>query len=237
MSRPVVFLHGAGLGGWMWRPQIAALTQFHCLAPDLPAHGANLQVPWHSINDSARWVADFIAREAGGRAHVVGLSLGAVIGYELLASFPDSVDRLVLTGGMGLGKPGRTLLVRLSRATMPLATNRFLVWAMLAAMRVPAEDRTTALREMRRVSPAALADMVEQVLAYHLDESLRDRPHRVLAMAGSRDVAPIRRTVRRVEELMPAARATVVPRGLHAWNWQFPELFNQSVAEWLSRDS
>jgi pimeloyl-ACP methyl ester carboxylesterase len=107
---------------------------------------------------------------------------------------------------------------------------------MPAAMRVPVEERAVALREMTRVSPVALADMVEQVFAYHLDESLRDRPHRVLAMAGSMDVAAIRRTVRRVGEMMPAARATIVPRGLHAWNWQYPELFNQTVAEWLSRD-
>jgi pimeloyl-ACP methyl ester carboxylesterase len=238
MTTPVVFLHGAGLGGWMWRPQVQALTQFRCLAPDLPAHGANAHVPWTTIHGAAEWVAEFIEREAPGRrAHVVGLSLGAVVGYELLAAFPDSVDRLVLSGGMGLGQPGRTMLGRLMRASMPLAKNRWIVSATLAAMRVPREDRELAHRDMTKISADALADMVDQVLAYRLDEVLRSRPHRVLALAGSMDVAAIRRTVRRVEEMMPAARATIVPRGLHTWNWQFPELFNRTVAEWLSRDS
>jgi pimeloyl-ACP methyl ester carboxylesterase len=235
MTATVVFLHGGGMGGWMWRPQIEALRQFRCLAPDLPAHGANLLLPWTTLRDAARWVADFIAREApSGRAHVVGLSLGAVIGYELLTAFPESVDRLVLSGGMGLGKPGPTLMSRLMRAAMPLSTNRLLVSMSLAAMRVPAEDRDQARGAMTGMNPDALWGMVEQVLAYQLDEAmLRTRPHAVLAVAGSLEVAAIRRTVRRLEELMPAARAAIVPRGLHTWHWQYPELFSRTVAAWL----
>jgi len=237
MNTPVVFLHGAGLGGWMWRPQIEALPQFRCLAPDLPAHGSNRSLPWRSIRDSAEWVAEFIRREAGGRADLVGLSLGAVIGYELLAAFPETVDRLVLSGGMGMGKPGKTLLSRMMRATMPLVANRFFVSASLMAMRVPREDRPVAVREMTQMSPDALSDIVEQVLAYRLDDSLRLRPHRVLAMAGTFEAPAIKHTVRRLAEMMPSAKAVIVPKGLHTWNWQFPDLFSHTVAEFLSRDS
>ena len=33
----IVFLHGGGVAGWMWRKQIEALkSAYHCLAPDLP---------------------------------------------------------------------------------------------------------------------------------------------------------------------------------------------------------
>lgn len=222
----------------MWRPQVQALTQFRCLAPDLPAHGANVHVPWTTIRGAAEWVAEYIEREAPGRrAHIVGLSLGAVIGYELLAAFPDSVDRLVLTGGMGLGKPGPTIVGRVMRASMWMTRIPWIVSATLAAMRVPREDRELAHRDMMLMSSSVTADMVDQVLSYHVAEVLRTRPHRVLAMAGSMDVAAIRRTVRQVGEMMPAARTTIIPRGLHTWNWQFPELFNRTVVEWLSHDS
>jgi pimeloyl-ACP methyl ester carboxylesterase len=237
MTTPVVFLHGAGMGGWMWRPQIAALPQFRCLAPDLPAHGSNASLPWVSIRDSAQWVAEYIRREAGGRAHIVGLSLGAVVGYELLAAFPESVDRLVLSGGMGLGRPGKTMTGRFTRATMGLASSRLFVRATLAAMRVPAEDRDMGVRDMTRISPTTLSDMVDQVMAYHVDDSLRNRPHRVLAIAGSFEAPSIKHTVRHLAEIMPNAKAVIVPKGLHTWNWQFPELFTQTVADFLSRDS
>jgi pimeloyl-ACP methyl ester carboxylesterase len=158
-----------------------------------------------------------------------------VIGYELLTAFPDSVDRLVLSGGMGMGTPGPTFMSRVMRAAMPLSTNRLLVSLSLAAMRVPAQDRDLARNAMTRMNPDALWGMVEQVLAYRLDEAvLRTRPHAVLAVAGRMEVAAIRSTVRRLEELMPAARAAIVPRGLHTWNWQYPELFSRTVGAWLS---
>ena len=43
---PIVFLHGGGLSGRMWQPQLDALTDFHCLAPDLPEHGRSGSVPF-----------------------------------------------------------------------------------------------------------------------------------------------------------------------------------------------
>ena len=237
MSTPVVFLHGAGLGGWMWRPQVESLTQFRCITPDLPGHGASLQVPWRTIPDAARWVADLIQREAGGHAHIVGLSLGAVIGYELMTSFPDSVGRLVLSGGNGTGKTGRSRMGRLMRLMMPLARNRLMVAATLAAMKMPKEDRPKGHRAMAEMTSESLSTMVEQVLAYRLDDVLRTRPHHALTVAGSLEAPTIKHTVRRLAEMMPNAEAREIPRGLHTWNWQYPELFSRTVDEWLSRDS
>lgn len=34
----LLFVHGAGLSGWMWHHQVATLKQdFHCIVPDLPS--------------------------------------------------------------------------------------------------------------------------------------------------------------------------------------------------------
>jgi pimeloyl-ACP methyl ester carboxylesterase len=78
----VVFLHGIGTSGWMWERQVAALAEFHCLTVDLPGHGKSNHVPWVSLADTTGQVAALIrARATGGRAHVVGLSLG---GYVVL---------------------------------------------------------------------------------------------------------------------------------------------------------
>ena len=218
----------------MWRPQVEALAQFRCLTPDLPGHGANLHSSWTSIRDSARWVSELIARDAGGRAHIVGLSLGAVVGYDLVTAFPESVDRLVLSGGNGSGKPGRSMMSRFMRAMMPLARSRLMVAATLAAMKVPKEDRPKGYEAMAEMSAESLTTMVEQVLDYRLDEVLRSRPHRVLAIAGSMDAPTIRHTVRRLAEMMPNAEAREIPRGLHTWNWQYPDLFTRTVTAWLA---
>ncbi len=36
----IVFLHGGGLSGRMWQPQIERLPNFHCVVPDLPSKAA-----------------------------------------------------------------------------------------------------------------------------------------------------------------------------------------------------
>src|SRR5258708_7572840 len=83
----ILFLHGGGVGGWSWRPQIEAFqADYHLLVPDLPEHGQSLDVAPFSMNDAAARMAELIHRRAhGGHAHVVGLSLGAQAGGGPLA--------------------------------------------------------------------------------------------------------------------------------------------------------
>src|SRR5258707_13732025 len=98
----ILFLHGGGVGGWSWRPQIEAFqTEYHLLVPDLPEHGQSLDVAPFSMNDAAARMAELIHRRAhGGHAHVVGLSLGAQAGVALLAVAGRLVDRALLSGAL-----------------------------------------------------------------------------------------------------------------------------------------
>src|SRR4051812_48129227 len=81
----IIFIHGVGVSGWMWKTQIAAFSDFHCLNVDLPGHGKSNHVPWVSLADTADQIAAVIrSRGTNGRAHVVGLSLGGHIAMSLL---------------------------------------------------------------------------------------------------------------------------------------------------------
>lgn len=94
----IVFVHGTRLTGAMWAPQQAALSgEFRTIALDLPAHGARADEPF-TLAGAAEAVAATIRAEAGGRAIVVGLSLGGYVGMELAARDPDVVRGLVLSG-------------------------------------------------------------------------------------------------------------------------------------------
>lgn len=74
-SPAVVFLHGAGGSGRMWREHMATLAGFHCLAPDLPGFGRSNRLAPASRIETASLVAELIeTRVPARRAHVVGLS-------------------------------------------------------------------------------------------------------------------------------------------------------------------
>ena len=113
-SPAVVFLHGAGASGLMWRDHLARLGDgFHCLAPDLPGFGRSNHLPFVSRAVTADLVADLVvARVPAGHAHLVGLSWGGGVAHTVLDRHPDLVDRVVIDGaGVLASRSGPVVLL------------------------------------------------------------------------------------------------------------------------------
>jgi pimeloyl-ACP methyl ester carboxylesterase len=95
---PIVFVHGTRLSRSMWRPQMEALRDaYRVIALDLPGHGALADRPF-TVAAASDHVARVIEEAAGGRAVVVGLSLGGYVAMDLAARRPELVRGLVLSG-------------------------------------------------------------------------------------------------------------------------------------------
>ena len=94
----IVFVHGTRLTRSAWTPQVEALRDaFRVVAMDLPGHGALADRPF-TMAAASDELARVIASAAGGRAIVVGLSLGGYVAMDLAATRPDLVRGLVLSG-------------------------------------------------------------------------------------------------------------------------------------------
>ena len=95
----IVFLHGGEYSGRSWQPVVERMPRYRCLVPDLPHHGESLQPGPFEIGGAAVAVAELVRSRVGtGRVHLVGLSLGAQVGTQLLAIAPELIDRAVLCG-------------------------------------------------------------------------------------------------------------------------------------------
>lgn len=95
---PIVFVHGTRLSRAMWAAQMLDLSdRFHVVALDLPGHGALADRPF-TVETAADEVGRIIETAAGGRAVVVGLSLGGYVAIDLVARRPGLVRGLVLSG-------------------------------------------------------------------------------------------------------------------------------------------
>lgn len=96
----VVFLHGSGLDHRSFALQTRwfAFHGYSVLAPDLPGHSLSGGEPCASIEDSAKWLADFLKAVDVKSAHFVGHSQGFLTALEFSKNHPDKVLSLCAIG-------------------------------------------------------------------------------------------------------------------------------------------
>lgn len=95
---PVLLLHGLGSRGDDWELQREALSRsYRVVIPDLRGHGESIAPSgeW-TMRDVADDVAELLRRRATGPVHVIGLSLGGMVAFQLLADHPALVRSAVI---------------------------------------------------------------------------------------------------------------------------------------------
>jgi pimeloyl-ACP methyl ester carboxylesterase len=86
------------MGRSVWHPQLDALSErYRCVAVDQPGHGT-LRDQHFTLEAAVANVVAAIDTEAGGRAVLVGLSLGGYVAMTVAGLYPDRVRGLVISG-------------------------------------------------------------------------------------------------------------------------------------------
>jgi pimeloyl-ACP methyl ester carboxylesterase len=95
---PAVFVHGLGGGSASWTDLMTLLSdRLDCYAPDLPGFGQSPPplTDRYGVPDQACAVSELM-RRLGGRAHLIGNSLGGAVAVQAAAWHPESVSTLTL---------------------------------------------------------------------------------------------------------------------------------------------
>ena len=232
----IVFLHGGGVGGWSWRPQVEELqADFHCLVPDLPDHGQSLDETPFTMTDAAARVADLIHKRAhGGHAHVVGLSLGAQVGVALLAIAARLVDRAVLTGTLVRPLPGISLMGPVLRLYAPFQNIPYLIRLNQQTLGVPAAYSAEFAADTRHATTQALTNILKANGTFSVPPGLTRLKNPTLVLVGEKEPKLMRRSARELASSMPGASAYMVRGMIHNWPLAAPALFNRTLRAWLS---
>ena len=230
----IVFLHGGEYSGRSWQHVVERMQRYHCLVPDLPQHGESFQRGPFEIDGAAIAVAELVRSRVGtGRVHLVGLSLGAQVGAQLLAIAPELVDRAVLCGTIVDAMP----VVRLTAPLLGLVAwiSRSVTIRRNARLATVPSTRTDDYREdVRLMPPAQIAHLVEASAGFTLPEGLDKSDSATLFLTGSKEMRLILRSAAALAQRMPNGVDGVAIGMDHEWPLRYPDLFSRTVDGWLS---
>jgi pimeloyl-ACP methyl ester carboxylesterase len=229
---PIVFVHGALMGRSVWRPQIDALAdRYRCISVDLPGHGTQRDRAFE-LDDAAAGVARAIDAAAGGRAVLVGLSLGGYVAMAVAGRHPERVRGLVIAGS----------------TREPTGVNRlaFLLYAWALRLVPESMVRTLALAWFRRRYGAVLAAAItagghfakggSRAVRHIAGGRFRDRlvayGGPILVINGSLDLI-FRIGAGRFLADVPRATNRLIPRAGHLSNVDRPEVFTGLIEEFI----
>lgn len=229
---PLVMLHGGNAANWTWEPQVAVLTDRLVVTPDLPGFGERVREGWPGLDA----VADDVVARVGahgveGPFDLVGLSLGAVTAVRVLARHPDRVRSAFLTGAP-LARPG--LATRLVAQLQLVFWRAPWFWRALAAgMGLPEDSRERYVAHGLSVGRETATAMIADVYAGGVPAGAGDYTGPLLAVAGAKEDAVVRRSLVALARVAPQAQLGLVPGRGHVWNVDGTGLFDEVLRSWL----
>ena len=240
----VVFLHGGVASGWVWDPVVERLAgRYDCLAPDLPEHGRSVERGPFSIVGAAGDVAALVRERAnGGRAHLVGISVGGQIALQVAATAPELVDPLVLSGTL-VAPPrpprrrrGPTLLDALDllfRALTPIRDNPLLIRGVLCLSRIPPRYLAQYRADARLATRAGLMRTLVENGTYRPPVPLGTIAAPTLVVVGADEPPILQQSARLLAAALPNAVGRAAPGVAHSWNLEAPDRFVEATDAWL----
>ena len=231
-SPTIIFLHGTRLTGSQWAIQVDALGgEYRCLTPDLPGHGVAADDPF-TLAGAAEAVARTIEAEGGGRAILVGLSLGGYVAMDVAARWPERVAGLVLAGASteptGPRAPAFHALAWIFETLNETWLRRINVWFFRWRYRPAIAEPIVAGGFYFRGGAVAVRSLV--------GERFRPRLARyrgpILILNGEFDLL-FRLSQRSFVDAANDARAAVIPRATHLTNIDRPEVFTAAVRRFV----
>lgn len=178
-GRPTIFLHG-WIGSWRYwisSMQVAS-TSFRAYALDLWGFGETARDPLrYTIDHQTDLLSRFLDEMGIGKVALIGHGLGALVGYNFCARWPQSVDRM-----MAINCPMYfdAINVRLQNSPLPELIN----WL---GSKNP--EATSALADAAKADPLAITTSINSFQANSMFGKMRQTQIPCLLVHGQNDPA------------------------------------------------
>lgn len=239
----ILFLHGLGSCIPDWEKQIGPFAErYRVTAVELRGHGRSSKPygPYH-IREFAQDVGMFLTRIGIERTHVVGLSMGGMVGQYLAVLFPSVVRSLVLANTVSAVRPDNPkdrvqLMIR--KAIFPFV-NMETISQKIADKLFPdpnhAEWHQTFRERLAKNDRTAYLSITKAALSHDAGRIVGDINCPTLVIAGEKDTTVPLRYQQALRNGIAGAEMIVLPNAGHAAPVDAADEFNRAIFEFLER--
>jgi len=242
-GEPVLLINGLGADHRAWHLQTEELERsFRVIVFDNPGVGQTTGPRGPYTTGLFADVGAGLLRGLGvERAHVVGASMGGMIGQQFAVRHPELVRSLVLHCPWWHADPYTAALIRswqaIGRAAGMLELSRQ-IWLWVFTARFYEErpdwfDQLEAEAQKPGQSFEAFCDQAEACLSHHALEAVADVTTPTLITVGERDILTPPEHARAIHERVRGSTLHVWPEMGHAPFWEIPDEFNALNREFL----
>jgi pimeloyl-ACP methyl ester carboxylesterase len=241
-NETIVFLHGDGIAGWMWDKQAEAFDDYHCIVPDLPEHGKSAGIKPFTMKGAAEMIIDIIKNKAHcGKAHLVGISLGAQIIVQILSMAPEVVDYAIISGTLVRSiPPTETFLERLNQLIevyLPEKNSNLRIKSYMRSYNIPKSLFNKFKESTYVIKQDSSERIIKENMLFKMPDGLRKANVPVLVMTGEKDYKIIKESARNLLNALPNSEGAVALKVGHMWNIENPELFNNVLRRWINGET
>jgi 3-oxoadipate enol-lactonase len=239
-GEPLLFLHGLGTDGRSWEYQRAYFAQeFRVIVVDVRGHGRSARPPGpYSVAQFAADVFALLDQLHINRFHLVGLSMGGMIGFQMAVEQPERFLSLTVVNS------GPELIAQNWKERWQIVQRRLVlnfmsmekVGQFIGGRLFPEPEQAEYLamfvQQMRENDPKAYRAATNALIGWSVRTQLGRIQCPVLVISGDMDYTPVANKEAYVRQL-PTARLLVIENSRHGTPIDQPEAFNTAVHHFL----
>ncbi len=238
----LVFLHAAFADHTMYEKQVKYFEKdYRIIVPDLLGHGDSVEAKkGDSIEKMAQWIKQILEVEQIPKAHLIGVSLGAVLVQDFANQYPEAVASLSCFGGYNINHFDAKMQSENGFGQMRMMGKALFSIKWFAKSNVKISAHTKEAQELfynmnlrfPKKSFLYLASLSKMVNRY----PSKERSYPLLIGCGEYDIPMELKAVDMWQAEEPACRKVIFKGAGHLVNLDVPEKFCEEL-EKLFKDS